>query len=74
MSCCEVAAHLSVGLKDPKIPSGEGINWYPRGWLLAGNVSGITDTVTALPSSCRAVNIHMMDVQLAMNIIGCTLL
>lgn len=50
VTCCEVAAHLSVGLKDPKILSGEGKSWYPR--VLADNVSGITDVVTALPSSC----------------------
>lgn len=49
VSCCEVAAHLSIGLKDPKSPFGEGMSWNPGVQVLAGNEGGgITDAVTAL--------------------------
>lgn len=48
VSCCEVAAHLNIELKDPKFPFREGMSWNPGMQVLAGSEGGITDAVTAL--------------------------
>lgn len=36
-SCCEVAARLSIRIKNPRIPSGKEMSWYPSVWLLEDN-------------------------------------
>lgn len=48
VSCCEVAAHLNIGLKDPKFLFMEGMSWNPEVQVLAGSEGGITNAVTTL--------------------------